>query len=96
MPACGLARLRLHEVTAATIRTLRAPVERGRSSLLKTGAEPMSHNLSVAQNHAWNLAQTLMVCVTLFRSDFGYGVMPSDEFDGDPAVIIHEYDPHAR
>jgi hypothetical protein len=79
MPAFGLARLRLHEVTAATIRTLRAPVERGRSPLFKTGAEPMSHNLSVAQNHAWNLAQTLMVCVTLFRSDFGYGVMPSDD-----------------
>jgi len=25
-----------------------------------------------------------MICVTLFRTELGYGVVPSDEFDGDP------------
>lgn len=53
----------------------------------------MSQNLTLAQNHAWNLAKTLMVCITLFKSDGGYGVLPSDEFDGDPASVIHDYDP---
>lgn len=56
----------------------------------------MSQNLTLAQDHAWNLAKTLMVCITLFKSDGGYGVLPSDEFDGDPASVIHEYDPYAR
>lgn len=55
----------------------------------------MSNNLSIAQRHAFHLAQTLMVCVTLFKGDLGYGVLPSDEFDGDPATILHEYDPFA-
>ena len=53
----------------------------------------MSQNLTLAQQHAWSLAKTLMVCVTLFQSDSGYGVMTSDEFEGDAASIIHEYDP---
>ncbi|MFG1352647.1 hypothetical protein [Xanthobacter autotrophicus] len=26
-------------------------------------------------------------------SDGGYGVLPSDEFDGDPASVIFDYDP---
>ena len=56
----------------------------------------MSHNLSLAQNHAWSLARTLMVCITLFRGEDGYGVVPTDEFEGDTASIIHEYDPYAR
>jgi hypothetical protein len=56
----------------------------------------MSHNLTLAQTHAWALAKTLMVCVTLFESDGGYGVLPADEFDGDPASILFEYDPFAR
>jgi len=83
------------EVIAAVIRTLRAPVERGWSRR-KTGAKTMSQNLSLAQSHAWNLAKTLMVSVTLFKSDGGYGVLPSSEFDGDPATILHEYDPYGR
>ena len=56
----------------------------------------MSQNLTLAQTHAWSLAKTLMVCVTFFKSDGGYGVLPSDEFDGDPAMILFEYDPWAR
>jgi hypothetical protein len=56
----------------------------------------MSQNLTLAQDHAWNLAKTLMVCITLFESDGGYGVLPSDEFEGDPASVIFDYDPYAR
>lgn len=93
MRACGLGGF-ARKVTASTIRTLRAPVERAWSRR-KRGADTMSQNLSLAQRHAWNLAKTLMVCVVLFETDGGYGVLPFDEFDGDPTMIIHEYDPHA-
>ena len=55
----------------------------------------MSKSLSLAQARAWNLATTLMVCITLFRTSDGYEVMPSHEFDGDPATIVHVYDPFA-
>ena len=52
-------------------------------------------DLGLAQNHAFNLACTLMVPVTLFQVDGEYGVMPSDEIDeGDGLDIIHEYTPH--
>ena len=34
-----------------------------------------------------------MVSITLFEAGSGYGVMPSAEFDGDPATVLHEYDP---
>lgn len=34
----------------------------------------MSHNLELAQKHAWNLARTLMIPIILFRSDDEYGV----------------------
>ena len=49
--------------------------------------------LSLAQKNAWSLASTLMVCITLFKAGSGYGVVPSAEFDGDPATVLHEYDP---
>ncbi|MFA7586056.1 MAG: hypothetical protein WCY11_07660 [Novosphingobium sp.] len=49
--------------------------------------------LPLAQRHAWNLARTLMVCITLFRAGAAYGVMPSAEYDGDASQILHEYDP---
>lgn len=55
----------------------------------------MSTNLNLAQRYALHLARSLMVCVTLFRSDFGYAVVTSDEYDGDPERVIHEYDPFA-
>ena len=53
-------------------------------------------SLSLAQRSAWSLAKTLMVCVTLFRGEGGYGVVPSSEFDGDVSLIVHEYDPWER
>lgn len=54
----------------------------------------MSHNLALAQQVAFDLATTLMVCVVLFKGDLGYGVLPSAEYDGDPDRVIHEYDPY--
>ncbi len=51
--------------------------------------------LDLAQRCAWSLAQSLLVPIVLFEVPDGYGVMPSQEFDGDPDVIVHEYDPFA-
>ena len=53
----------------------------------------MSHNLSIAQSHAFALARTLMVPVTLFRSGDEFGVLPSDELDSTEVDVIHEIDP---
>ena len=54
----------------------------------------MSQALSIAHARGWNLATTLMVCITVFHAGNGeYGVMSSAEYDGDPATIIHEFDP---
>ncbi|XUY30269.1 hypothetical protein RMR21_024220 (plasmid) [Agrobacterium sp. rho-8.1] len=52
-------------------------------------------DLSLAQNHALDLARTLMVPVTLFKIDGEIGVMPSAEYDGDEDAVINEYDPFA-
>ena len=57
--------------------------------------EPHMSDLSLAQNHALDLARTLMVPVTLFEIDGEIGVMPSAEYDGDEDAIINEYDPFA-
>ena len=54
----------------------------------------MSHDLSLAQSHAFQLARTLMVPVTLFEVDGEFGVMPSNELDDADVVVVHEYDPH--
>jgi len=55
----------------------------------------MSHDLVLAQIHAFQLARTLMVPVTLFKSGNEYGVLPSEELDADDDLdIIHEFDPH--
>ena len=54
----------------------------------------MSHDLSLAQSHAFQLARTLMAPVTLFQVDGEFGVMLSDELDDADVVVIHEYDPH--
>lgn len=54
----------------------------------------MSHDLSLAQSQAFQLARTLMVPVTLFEVDGEFGVMPSDELDGDDVIVVHEYDPY--
>ena len=50
-------------------------------------------SLKTAQRHAWSLARTLMVCVTLFQAGKGYAVVPTSEFDGDPSSVVREYDP---
>lgn len=50
-------------------------------------------SLTIAQRHAWSLARTLMVCITLFQAGNGYSAVPSSEFDGDPCSIVREYDP---
>jgi hypothetical protein len=57
----------------------------------------MSHDLSLAQSHAFQLARTLMVPVTLFKSGDEYGVLPSTELDdSDDLELIHEFDPYER
>ena len=53
----------------------------------------MSHNLTLAQNHAFDLARTLMVPVVLFEVDDEFGVMVSSEYDGEQDAIVHDYDP---
>lgn len=54
----------------------------------------MSHNLDLAQSHAWDLARTLMVPVTLFRTSGEYGVLPTADIDDtDDLEVIHEFDP---
>jgi hypothetical protein len=53
----------------------------------------MFQTLISAQQRAWNLATTLMVSVTLFKTDDGFGVMPTAEFDGRSDSVIYDYDP---
>lgn len=53
----------------------------------------MAHDLSLAQQHAWNLACTLMTPVILFQSDDQYGVLPADEIDDAEVEALYEYDP---
>lgn len=53
--------------------------------------------LILAQKNAWNLARTLMKIVIVIRiEDRNFGVIEAEEFDGDPASIVREYDPFAR
>ncbi len=37
-----------------------------------------------------------MTCIVLFRTAEGFAAMPEAEFDGDPDLVIHIYDPHER
>ncbi|MBY5816356.1 hypothetical protein HFN60_11915 [Rhizobium leguminosarum] len=54
----------------------------------------MSHDLSLAQSHAFQLSRDLMVPVTVFEVDGEYGVLPSEEIDAnDDLAIVHDYDP---
>ncbi|MCV9947578.1 hypothetical protein [Rhizobium sp. BT-175] len=56
----------------------------------------MSHDLSLAQSHAFQLSRDLMVPVTLFSVDGEYGFLPSDEIDADYDLeIVHEFFPWA-
>lgn len=53
--------------------------------------------LNLAQRNALSLARTLMTIVIVFRIDGEeFGVIEAQEFDGDPALIVREYDPFAR
>ena len=51
-------------------------------------------SLSVAQAHAYELANTLMLPVLLIVGDEGYGVIVAHEYDGEPSRILHEFDPY--
>lgn len=56
----------------------------------------MTQELSLAQNHAWNLARTLMTPVILFKVDEDeYGVLPADDLDDDEVEALIEYCPYA-
>ncbi|KXG84191.1 hypothetical protein [Agrobacterium bohemicum] len=56
----------------------------------------MSHDLSLAQSHTFQLSRDLMVPVTVFAVDGEYGVLPTDEIDdGDDLEIVHELSPWA-
>lgn len=50
-------------------------------------------DLALAQNHAFQLARTLMVPVTLFRSGDELGVLPSSELEDGEVEAIAEFDP---
>ncbi|WP_447763370.1 hypothetical protein [Sphingopyxis panaciterrae] len=52
--------------------------------------------LSTAQSFAWSMARTMMTIIVLIETSNGFSVMPLDEFDGDPACIVCEYDPFNR
>ncbi|MCI5075365.1 hypothetical protein [Oricola sp.] len=54
----------------------------------------MSHDLSLAQKHAWNLARILMTPVVLFQSGAEFGVLPVDEFEGAGLIGLYLYDPY--
>ncbi|MQW86389.1 hypothetical protein [Sinorhizobium saheli] len=53
----------------------------------------MAQDLALAQSHAFALARTLMVPVTLFRSGDHLGVLPSADLDDGEVEAIVEYDP---
>lgn len=55
----------------------------------------MSHNLELAQKHAWNLARILMTTVILFQSDDEYGVLPENELDDAEVDTLYVYDPYS-
>ncbi|MET3794335.1 hypothetical protein [Aquamicrobium terrae] len=49
-----------------------------------------------AQAFAFSLATTLMAAIVIFRAGDGtHAVMPTSEYDGDIAEIVHEIDPFA-
>ena len=53
--------------------------------------------LILTQKNAWSLARTLMKIVVVFRTDDrDFGVAEAEDYDGDPAWIVREYDPFAR
>ena len=54
----------------------------------------MQNDLTIARSHAFHLARTLMVPVTLFETDGFYGCLPTVEIDEDDDLTsIHEFNP---
>ena len=54
----------------------------------------MSNTLKAAYAAGWNLALTLMMTVTVFQAENGqFGIVPTAEYDGEAAAILHEFDP---
>ena len=53
-------------------------------------------SFQTAHAFAFSLASTLMVSIVIFQAGDGtMGVMPSGEYDGELAAIVHEVDPFA-
>lgn len=53
-------------------------------------------SLNDAHAFAFSLATTLMAAIIIFQAGDGtLSVMPTSEYDGDTAAIIHEFDPFA-
>jgi hypothetical protein len=51
-------------------------------------------SLNDAHAFAFSLATTLMVAIVIFQAgDGSLSVVPANEYDGDTAAIIHEFDP---
>ncbi|WP_334150414.1 hypothetical protein [Hyphomicrobium sp.] len=51
-------------------------------------------SLNDAHAFAFSLATSLMVAIVIFRAgDGSFSVVPANEYDGDTAAIIHEFDP---
>ncbi len=51
-------------------------------------------SLNDAHAFAFSLATTLMVAIVIFQAgDGSLSVIPANEYDGDTAAIIHEFDP---
>ena len=50
-----------------------------------------------AHAFAASLAATLMVVIVVFRAGDGtLGVMPADEYDGEPETVVQMIDPFPR
>ena len=71
-------------------------LSRGDGPRLKDGSRKCLKPLYTAYACGWSLATTLMTCVVVFRAgDDDFGVMTTAEYDGDPEIVIHEFDPWA-
>lgn len=49
-------------------------------------------SLETAQLLAWSLACSLKVIIVLIKTDDGYAVMASDDYDDNPHRVVREYD----
>ena len=52
--------------------------------------------LTTAQKLALNLSLTLMTIIALIKTEHGYYAIPASEFEGNPEMLIREYDPFER